>query len=161
MTHSLGEVMAEHRHDNLQKVLEAWCGPRGHGFGAGQGRWLGAGGHRPSSARGSRSSPAPAQATATDTERSAALARLQAIIDSMAGGVIYVGDDDRIALVNQAGRVLRNLEGGPGGHLEDCHPLGLHALLESVLRYVRLPETYNRQRSRWQRSPPKGGRRCI
>ena len=40
---------------------------------------------------------------------------IQAVVDSMADGVIFIDAENRIALVNRAGRALRDLSGGPGG----------------------------------------------
>jgi len=69
-------------------------------------------------------------------ERTAALTRLQAIVDSMADGVIFVDAAARIALVNEAGKVLRNLGGATGRDLKDCHPLASHAVLERVMGWL-------------------------
>ena len=44
-----------------------------------------------------------AEATAAREARAADLARLQAILDSMADGVLFIDAEDRVALVNQAG----------------------------------------------------------
>src|SRR5512138_431789 len=41
--------------------------------------------------------------------RRAELELMQALVDSMADGVIFIDGQDRIALVNQAAKVLRNL----------------------------------------------------
>ena len=80
---------------------------------------------------------ARAQTGQARAETAAALTRLQAIIDSMADGVIFVDAEDRIALVNEAGRVLRNLAGGPGRPVKECHPEAMHLMLERVLRWFR------------------------
>jgi signal transduction histidine kinase len=82
---------------------------------------------------------AAALATA-DAERSARLAELdviQAVVDSMADGVIFVDARNRVALVNQAGRALRNLSGGPGRDVKECHPAATHAALDRVLGWLR------------------------
>ncbi len=68
--------------------------------------------------------------------RAADLARLQAVLDSMADGVIFIDADDRVAMINQAGRVLRNLT-GPGRPLKDCHPKASLGMLDRVLGYLR------------------------
>lgn len=65
------------------------------------------------------------------------LERVQAIVDSMADGVIFIDDGDRIALVNKAGRVLRNLSEGPGRHIADCHPSASRPVLDRVMKYLR------------------------
>ncbi|MBI5070194.1 MAG: PAS domain-containing protein [Deltaproteobacteria bacterium] len=70
-------------------------------------------------------------------ERTAALTRLQAIVDSMADGVIFVDAGAHIALVNEAGKVLRNLGGATGRDIKDCHPLASHAVLERVMGWLR------------------------
>jgi len=77
-----------------------------------------------------------AAAESAREERTAALTRLQAIVDSMADGVIFVDAQGRIALVNEAGEVLRNLRGEVGRPLRDCHPLASHAMLERVMRWL-------------------------
>lgn len=87
--------------------------------------------------RTSRLADALAGANAAQAQRSAALARLQAIVDSMADGVIFVDAEDRIALINQAGRVLRNLNDDPDRPVKDCHPPHVHTMLERVLGYFR------------------------
>ena len=80
---------------------------------------------------------ARAQAARARAETAAAFTRLQAIIDSMVEGVIFVDADERIALVNEAGKALRNLARGPGGALRDCHPPGTHAMLDRVMGWLR------------------------
>ena len=65
------------------------------------------------------------------------LERVQAIVDSMADGVIFIDDADRITLVNKAARVLRNLSEGPGRTLLDCHPKASQAVLGRVMDYLR------------------------
>ena len=77
-----------------------------------------------------------ADATRAREERAADLARLQAILDSMADGVIFVDAADRIALTNRAGRALRNV-GNPDRPLADCHPRAAYAVLERVMGYLR------------------------
>jgi signal transduction histidine kinase len=62
---------------------------------------------------------------------------MQALVDSMVDGVIFVDAQDRIALVNKAGRVLRNLSGGPGRDLKDCHPTATYAVLDRVMTWLR------------------------
>jgi signal transduction histidine kinase len=87
--------------------------------------------------RTQRLAEALAAANAAREERAADLDRLQAILDSMADGVLFIDADDRIALVNQAGRVLRNLNDGPGRPLHECHPKASHTMLGRVMRYLR------------------------
>jgi PAS domain S-box-containing protein len=65
------------------------------------------------------------------------LERVQAMVDSMADGVIFIDAQDRIALVNKAARVLRNLSEGPGRTLLDCHPKSLEPVLDRVMSYLR------------------------
>ena len=65
------------------------------------------------------------------------LERVQAIVDSMADGVIFIDAEDRIALVNKAARVLRNLSDGPGRSLRDCHPKASYQVLDRVMDYLR------------------------
>lgn len=69
--------------------------------------------------------------------RAADLTRLQAILDSMVDGVLFIDAEDRIALVNQAGRVLRNLSGDAGRGLRECHPKASHGMLDRVMSYLR------------------------
>jgi signal transduction histidine kinase len=78
-----------------------------------------------------------AQADAAREDRSRALTRLQAIVDSMADGVIFVDAEHHVALVNEAGKALKNLAGGPGRPLKDCHPLATHEMLDRVMRWMR------------------------
>ncbi|HVP69202.1 MAG TPA: ATP-binding protein [Anaeromyxobacteraceae bacterium] len=76
----------------------------------------------------------------TEKERSARRSELeviQAVVDSMADGVIFIDASNRIALVNKAGRVLRNLSGGPGSELKDCHPSATHGALDRVMGWLR------------------------
>ncbi len=87
--------------------------------------------------RTQRLAEALAAANAAREARAADLARLQAILDSMADGVLFIDADDHVALVNKAGRVLRNLTGGPGRPLRDCHPKASHSMLDRVMRYLR------------------------
>ncbi len=77
-----------------------------------------------------------AEANAAREERAATLTRLQAIVDSMVEGVVFVDAAGRIALVNEQGKVLRNLGSGPGRALRDCHPESTHATLEKVMRWL-------------------------
>ncbi len=65
------------------------------------------------------------------------LERVQAMVDSMADGVIFIDAEDRIALVNKAARVLRNLSEGPGRTLLGCHPKPLQPVLDRVMSYLR------------------------
>ncbi|BDG04646.1 two-component system sensor histidine kinase NtrB [Anaeromyxobacter oryzae] len=77
---------------------------------------------------------------AAEREREARAAdsrRLQAIIDSMADGVIFIDAGDRIALVNAAGRSLRNLRDGERRPVKECHPRATHAMLDRVMGYLR------------------------
>jgi signal transduction histidine kinase len=69
--------------------------------------------------------------------RRAELDLMQALVDSMADGVIFVDAQDRIALVNKAGRVLRNLSGGPGRDVKECHPTVTLPMLERVMGWLR------------------------
>ncbi|HET8540111.1 MAG TPA: ATP-binding protein [Anaeromyxobacter sp.] len=78
-----------------------------------------------------------AEANAARGARAADLERLQAILDSMVDGVLFIDADDRIAMVNSAGRKLRNLVGGPGRPLRDCHPKASHGMLDRVMGYLR------------------------
>src|SRR5512137_2580283 len=51
-----------------------------------------------------------------ESERAARRAELdvmQALVDSMADGLIFIDAKDRVALVNKSARVLRNLSQGP------------------------------------------------
>ncbi|HET9599615.1 MAG TPA: histidine kinase dimerization/phospho-acceptor domain-containing protein, partial [Anaeromyxobacteraceae bacterium] len=77
------------------------------------------------------------QASMARRETAAALDRLQAVVDSMADGVIFIDAQDRVALVNAAGRALRNLAGGGGQPVKDCHPQATHAMLDRVLGWLR------------------------
>ncbi len=77
-----------------------------------------------------------AEANSAREERAAALTRLQAIVDSMVEGVVFVDAGGNIALVNEQGKVLRNLGSGPGRALKDCHPESSHATLEKVMRWL-------------------------
>ncbi|GEJ56082.1 two-component system sensor histidine kinase NtrB [Anaeromyxobacter diazotrophicus] len=80
---------------------------------------------------------ARAQAAAARRETAAALTRLQAIVDSMVEGVIFVDADDRVALVNEAGKALKNLAGPPGRALQDCHPQATREMLGRVMGWLR------------------------
>ncbi len=77
------------------------------------------------------------QAAAARAQTAATLTRLQAIVDSMADGVIFIDADERVALVNAAGQVLRNLRGDPGRPLKDCHPQATYPMLERVMGWLR------------------------
>ena len=77
-----------------------------------------------------------AEANSAREERAAALTRLQAIVDSMVEGVIFVDAGGNIALVNEQGKVLRNLGSGPGRALKDCHPESTHATLDKVMQWL-------------------------
>jgi signal transduction histidine kinase len=83
------------------------------------------------------SAVALAEAEAERTARRAELEIIQAMVDSMADGVIFVDATDRVALVNKAGRVLRNLSGGAGRDVKECHPTDSHAMLERVMGWLR------------------------
>lgn len=87
--------------------------------------------------RNRASMEALAQAEAERAARRAELEMIQAVVDSMADGVIFIDAANKIALVNKAGRVLRNLSGGPGRDLKDCHPSGAHAMLDRVMGWLR------------------------
>jgi signal transduction histidine kinase len=54
----------------------------------------------------------------------------------MADGLIFIDAQSRIALVNKAGRVLKNLNDGPGAHVKDCHPRATHHVLDRVMGYL-------------------------
>ena len=69
--------------------------------------------------------------------RRAELETMQAMVDSMADGVIFIDAASRIALVNKAGRVLKNLSEGAGADVRDCHPKASYAVLERVMGYLR------------------------
>ncbi len=69
--------------------------------------------------------------------RRAELETMQAMVDSMADGVIFIDARSRIALVNQAARVLKNLSEGAGADVRDCHPKASYAVLERVMGYLR------------------------
>jgi PAS domain S-box-containing protein len=75
-------------------------------------------------------------AEAAREDRTAALTRLQAIVDSMADGVIFVDGQARVALANEAAQALRNLRGGIGRPLRDCHPLASQAMLDRVMAWL-------------------------
>jgi nitrogen fixation/metabolism regulation signal transduction histidine kinase len=78
-----------------------------------------------------------AEATAVREARAADLTRLQAILDSMVDGVLFIDAEDRVAMVNAAGRRLRNLSGDAGKALRDCHPKASQGMLERVMGYLR------------------------
>ena len=91
-------------------------------------------------ALGERNRELGAALATTEAERAARRAELdvmQALVDSMADGLIFIDAHDRIALVNKAARVLRNLSGGPGRDVKDCHPAATHAVLERVMGWLR------------------------
>jgi signal transduction histidine kinase len=69
--------------------------------------------------------------------RRAELDLMQALVDSMADGVIFIDAKNRIALVNKAGRVLRNLSDGPGRDLKECHPSATLPMLDRVMGWLR------------------------
>jgi signal transduction histidine kinase len=87
--------------------------------------------------RTERLAEALAEATAAREARARDLAKLQGILDSMPDGVLFIDAEDRVALVNAAGRVLRNLSGGAGRPLRDCHPKASHSMLDRVMAYLR------------------------
>jgi nitrogen fixation/metabolism regulation signal transduction histidine kinase len=87
--------------------------------------------------RNRASASALAQAVAERAARRSELDTIQAVVDSMADGVIFIDAQDRVALVNKAGRVLRNLSGGGGRDVKDCHPAATHAMLDRVLGWLR------------------------
>jgi signal transduction histidine kinase len=78
-----------------------------------------------------------AEANAAREARAADLQRLQAILDSMVDGVLFIDAQDRIAMTNAAGRALRNLGGDAGRPLRDCHPKASHGMLDRVMGYLR------------------------
>jgi PAS domain S-box-containing protein len=78
-----------------------------------------------------------AQADTAREERSEALTRLQVIVDSMADGVIFVDASNRVALVNERAKALRNLSGGPGRPIHECHPTATHEILDRVMGWLR------------------------
>ncbi len=69
-------------------------------------------------------------------ERGQELAKLQAIVDCMADGVIFIDADDRIALTNRAACTYRDLEGRTGKSIHECHPAAAHGVLDRVLAYL-------------------------
>jgi PAS domain S-box-containing protein len=75
------------------------------------------------------------EATQVREARAEDLQKLQGILDSMVDGVIFVDADDKVAMVNQAGRALRNLTDGRA--VRDCHPPSSQAMLERVMGYLR------------------------
>ena len=58
--------------------------------------------------------------------RQSELERVQAIVDSMADGVIFIDAEDRIALRQQGRARAQEPLQGPGRHVEDCHPRPPH-----------------------------------
>jgi signal transduction histidine kinase len=87
--------------------------------------------------RSRRAEEALAEARAEREARRTELATMQALVDSMADGVIFIDAANTIALVNKAGRVLKNLSDGPGGAVKDCHPKATYHVLERVMGYLR------------------------
>ncbi|MFO0581702.1 MAG: ATP-binding protein [Anaeromyxobacter sp.] len=77
-----------------------------------------------------------AEAQAERAARRQELETMQAVIDSMADGLLFIDAQRQIALVNKAGRVLRNLKDGPGGALDDCHPAAAKAMLDRVMGWL-------------------------
>ncbi len=69
--------------------------------------------------------------------RRAELETMQAMVDSMADGVIFIDAASKIALVNKAARVLKNLSQGAGADVRDCHPKASYHVLERVMGYLR------------------------
>jgi signal transduction histidine kinase len=91
-------------------------------------------------ALGDRNRELAAALAVAESERAARRAELelmQALVDSMVDGVIFIDAQDRIALVNKAGRVLRNLSGGPGRAVKECHPTATHGMLDRVMGWLR------------------------
>jgi len=88
-------------------------------------------------ARTARLEGALREATEIREARVADLRRLQAILDSMVDGVLFIDAEDKVAMVNEAGRVLRNMTDGPGRQLKDCHPKSSQPMLERVMTYLR------------------------
>jgi len=78
-----------------------------------------------------------AQVDTAREERSVALTRLQVIVDSMADGVIFVDAENRVALVNERAKALRNLSDGPGRPIRECHPTATHEILDRVMGWLR------------------------
>ena len=87
--------------------------------------------------RAARLEQALREANETREARAADLRRLQAILDSMVDGVLFIDAEDRVAMVNAAGRRLRNLSGDAGRALRDCHPKASQGMLERVMGYLR------------------------
>jgi len=87
--------------------------------------------------RNRRAEAALAEARREREARQAELTTIQAIVDSMADGVIFIDAGNTIALVNQAGRVLKNLSQGAGSDVKDCHPKASYPVLERVMGYLR------------------------
>jgi signal transduction histidine kinase len=87
--------------------------------------------------RSRRAEGALADAGREREARRAELETMQAVVDSMADGVIFIDAQDTIALVNQAGRVLENLSEGGGADVKDCHPKASYQVLERVMGYLR------------------------
>lgn len=87
--------------------------------------------------RSRRAEEALAEARAEREARRTELATMQALVDSMADGLIFIDAANTIALVNKAARVLKNLSEGPGGAVKDCHPKATYHVLERVMGYLR------------------------
>jgi signal transduction histidine kinase len=91
-------------------------------------------------ALGERNRALGAALSVAEEERAARRAELelmQALVDSMADGVIFIDARNKVALVNKAGRVLRNLSEGAGADLKDCHPTATHGMLDRVMGWLR------------------------
>ncbi len=86
--------------------------------------------------RNARLEEALAEARSEREARLTELETMQAMVDSMADGLIFIDAQSRIALVNKAGRVLKNLNDGPGSHVKDCHPKATHHVLDRVMGYL-------------------------
>jgi signal transduction histidine kinase len=78
-----------------------------------------------------------ADVEAERTARRNELETMQAVVDSMADGLIFVDAANRVSLVNKAGRVLKKLSGGPGTELKECHPTATYAMLDRVMGWLR------------------------
>lgn len=87
--------------------------------------------------RSRRAESALAEARREREARRAEFETMQAMVDSMVDGVIFVDARNTIALVNKAGRGLKNLLQGAGADLKDCHPNSTHQVLERVMGYLR------------------------
>jgi signal transduction histidine kinase len=87
--------------------------------------------------RNRRAEDALAEARREREARRAELETMQAMVDSMADGVIFIDARDGIALVNKAGKVLKNLSQGAGADVRDCHPKASYPVLDRVMGYLR------------------------